>query len=249
MQYATQVKRCLKRWAAISLAKFSRQLTRTSPYSYLSTLNRLGLEVELAVDAGAHLGSWTKVCRQIYPSTKVIMIEPQAKLLDSCKRRFAGHQDLTFVECGLYDADGEMPLFPHVRADSFSLIPTTKSMMDADLESVRVRRLDRLCIDLVGEATPSIVKLDCEGVELEALEGSGSLVGVVPVFVVEAGLNNPSFRNSLSVMQAWFERRGYKLVDIVDAVRADSGVLWNVDLVFVLRGHPLSDACERFHHA
>ena len=238
-----------KRLVAKSLARYSWQLTRTNPRSYLRTLDLLGFEVAVAIDAGAHLGAWTKACRQSFPLAEIMLIEPQATLLASCQQRFAGQTGLMFVESGLYSVDTQIPLFSHSRSDSFSFVEPYDGGSAVETDVCRVRRLDSLCEELIGMQLPSIVKLDCEGVELEAVQGAGSLFGSVPVFVVEAGLNNPKFSNSFRAVCDEFERGGYNLVDIAEAVRAPSGVLWNVDLVFIARNHSLAAEFARFDAA
>ena len=85
---------------------------------------------------------------------------------------------------------------------------------------------------------PEIIKIDAEGLDLEVLEGSSTLLGKTEVILIESavlavGLNN-TIENVISIM----DKNGYKLFDVLDLNRpfdSDTKHLMLVELAFVLK--------------
>lgn len=112
--------------------------------------------------------------------------------------------------------------------------PRSSSAVAENRVSVEIRTLD----DLVGshprvlEARSIVLKIDCEGDELEALLGADALLGRVDVLIVEQGLLASKQAASPSEVVALASTKGLELFDVV-AVGRVGGIAQHADLVFV----------------
>jgi hypothetical protein len=69
------------------------------------------------------------------------------------------------------------------------------------------------------------------------LNGASNYFGKTEIFMVEAGVVNKSFDNSLLKLMNYMDEKGYRLFEITDLNRPyQPKVLWLVELVFVLKG-------------
>jgi FkbM family methyltransferase len=189
-----------------------RSLERT-----LAALKSCGIDVRTCVDVGAHSGGWTAAVLEQWPDVEALLVEPQAHLLMQAKDRFKGNNRLRYAAVGAGPESGEVMFRHHERTDSSTFAPTVKSRIRA-VETLPVVRLDKLIPEHLGEVIPDILKLDCEGWDLEVLAGAGRFVGTVPVIFVEAGVTNPGFENTLVASVERLNSWGYQLFDVGDAV-------------------------------
>jgi hypothetical protein len=102
---------------------------------------------------------------------------------------------------------------------------------------IKVITLNDYVKDLVNIPYPDLIKIDAEGLDIEVLEGASDLMGKTEVFMVEVGVVNKSFDNSIKKMINYMDENGYNLFDITDLNRPfDPSVLWLMELVFVKKG-------------
>lgn len=123
--------------------------------------------------------------------------------------------------------------YNHVRTDSSSFtINNPKRLADQSL--ISMRRLDTLVAEL-GLNIPDIVKLDCEGYDIEVLKGFGNLFGKIPFIFMECSVSNPWFQNSIVECISLMSSHDYRLVNVGEAARlGPSWAMWNAELLFVL---------------
>ena len=81
---------------------------------------------------------------------------------------------------------------------------------------------------------PDILKIDAEGIDIQVLIGASDYVGKTEIIMIEAGVVNKSFDNSLLKTINFMDAKGYRLFDITELNRPyHPKVLWLVELVFV----------------
>jgi FkbM family methyltransferase len=201
--------------------------------SNLTKLSNLGLEVFHAVDVGAHTGTWTRNLLKVFPNSKVLLIEPQDEIRQQSVLD-PSNENLVWVNSGAGPKEEFREFKIHSRSDSSSFA------LHEDIEfkstaSVRVRRVENLVTETWGaEVFPQIVKLDCEGWDLEVLEGLGELLSRVEIVFLEAGLTNRYFRNNVGLVTTELENKGFRLFDIATAaINPSTGFTWNSELAFV----------------
>jgi FkbM family methyltransferase len=143
------------------------------------TLLRLTDGGETAIDVGANVGQMTSLlAHAVGPSGHVLAFEPHPDvfgLLTRNAREWMAKPSAATIEArqeALSNADGVGELSTDVfktNEGSASLEPLTSERFGKDVHTVRVRRLDGV---LGADARIGVAKLDIEGHELHALEGS-----------------------------------------------------------------------------
>ena len=150
-------------------------------------LSRAGLELlprgaladpECVIDAGANIGDWSADLLRFCTPRRHLCIEPHPALAASLRQRFAAHAAVQVVECALGSATGEVrlntaanPLLHSLRLPAAGMAGRFPADFRVDGElAVRMRTLDELARDL---PRVSLLKLDLQGYEREALAGAG----------------------------------------------------------------------------
>ncbi len=212
--------------------------TRWDVAATLAALSRCGLTTRRCVDVGAHLGWWTYRVMRRWPDAEVLMVDPQADLLDEVAARFGPNPRLHYRAVGAGPVDTTAMFHHHERDDSSSFTPASADRIRA-AEQIEVLRIDRLVRETFGAVVPDLLKLDCEGWDLEVLEGAGALLGRIPAIFLEVGVTNPRFTNTVSAAIERLATAGYRLFDVGDGARTPEGALWNAELCFVLERSPI----------
>jgi FkbM family methyltransferase len=120
----------------------------------------LTLNNEVFVDAGGFDGDTTEeFCKRYSTYKKVILFEPSEKNMLNAKKRLANRRDIEFFTLGVSDTCGTLSFNPD--AGSASAVSNDGSC------SIEVTTLDKAIKDKV-----TFIKMDLEGWELKALEGS-----------------------------------------------------------------------------
>jgi FkbM family methyltransferase len=150
-------------------------------------------EGDTFVDAGAHLGTVAfTASRAVGNSGKVIAIEPHPKTFSYLKENssLTFHKNIKLMNAGVGEKEGFMLL-------SSSYVSDMNHIGESGIR-VRVMTLKSLCSDI---KKISLLKLDVEGFELQAVRGFGNDLKKVEGILFES---SPSS----------FERYGYTLRDI-----------------------------------
>jgi FkbM family methyltransferase len=120
----------------------------------------LALSKEVFIDAGGFNGDTTEEFCKRYPDyRKVIMFEPSSTNMLDAKKRLAHYRDIEFIAQGISDTPGTLWFNPNAGSAS----------------AVSVEGTDRIDVTTLDESVSekvSFIKMDLEGWELKALEGS-----------------------------------------------------------------------------
>jgi FkbM family methyltransferase len=179
-------------------------LTRFSDLPTQLAIRSLVRPGETFVDIGANIGLMTLLgAHCVGPQGRVRSFEPNPRVFE----RLSGHVDsnglrqVSLVNCGLGDADGELTLrviTEHTGMATFAE-PTQAERATVSAEyRVPVRRADDLLADLIRETegTPALMKVDVEGFECRVLRGAAGvlrtlrpavILEIVPEYLARAG--------------------------------------------------------------
>lgn len=177
----------------------------------------LAQEGGLAVDVGAHVGTFTvPLARRVGPGGLVVAAEPTPRTAGALRRTLAlnGLQDrVALHECAVGGGEGRARLHVAAVGSHNSLLPLGDEGV-GEVE-VAVRPLDALVP--AGRAA-SVIKVDAEGMELEVLQGAGRVLAESPRvgLIAEFG---PSH----------LVRTGAAIADWLDAFRAHGFVPWEIE--------------------
>jgi FkbM family methyltransferase len=199
----------------------------------LRNLKRKGFQPANIIDSGAYLGLWTRMIKQIFPDSKVLMIEPQpsrrAALLQA-KNDFSGTVD--FVQCLVGPETKDLVPFYEIEGGGSSVLG---ELTPAPRKTVTLpmRKLD----DILAEekiSGPLLLKLDVQGYELEALKGADQTMRMAEVILMEVSFVRynpaaPLFHDVVDFMQ----KKGFLVYDIFPLARWKEITLFQGDVFFV----------------
>ncbi len=187
------------------------------------------------MDCGANVGLWTRELLKVFPDAAVALVEPQSKL--------RAHLDVLctrFPKCKVFQGGaGGKP-----EQKLFSYWPDQKGstfMARADEAALQAGRQTHLAVDSIpnilsslGLPKPDLVKMDIQGMELEALHGMGEMLSGIEAVILECNLfkflpDQPQAEE----LVAFMARKNFFLYDICGSGRRPSdGALSHLDMVF-----------------
>lgn len=177
----------------------------------------LALEGGLAVDVGAHVGTFTvPLARRVGTAGLVVAAEPTPRTAGALRRTLAlnGLQDrVALHECAVGGEEGRARLHVAAVGSHNSLLPLGDEGVGA--VEVAVRPLDALVP--AGRAT-CIIKVDAEGMELDVLRGAGRVLAESPRAALIAEFGPSHLARTGIAVAAW-----------LDAFRAHGFVPWEIE--------------------
>jgi len=195
------------------------------------------------VDVGAFEGSWSRMARKIWPTSRLIMIEPNRAKEEQLRKL---SQDINAtLHCELLGQDDGKEVQFHLM-ESGSSILEERSGVPRKTETRRLRSLDSL---LGSVEAPGLLKIDAQGYELRILEGASGLLPkfeavLMEVAVIEINEGAPLLHEVVAFMKA----RGFVAYDILEIHRRPlDRALNQVDILFLREQSPL--IADKRHYA
>ncbi len=150
-----------------------------------------GLKPATIVDIGANKGQFSLFCEAYFPGAKIFAFEPLPEPAATYRTLFAANEGVKLFETAIAPQDGETQIHLSKRDDSSSLLPITDLQNKlfpgtelAETLTVQKSRLDtHLSPDKI--TAPALLKLDVQGFELDALNGSEPLLACFDHIYVE----------------------------------------------------------------
>lgn len=217
-------------------AKLSDDLGAPSMLGGLMRLRDRGVDLQAVIDIGACQGDWTRLCRKVFPRSRVLMIEPQERhagtLQDPAKSSGGGIQYMRTLlgPPGLTEVDFHVLDDPSGGTGS-SVLP---EVSDVPRQVVRmpVRTLDDVWAQS-GLGDLSLVKADVQGFELEVLKGAPRILQSVPHVLLEVSLVQYNEGSPLvAEVLSWMDANGFRVEEVFDLSRSRDGILVQADFLF-----------------
>lgn len=201
---------------------------------FYSTLKKLNFQPNFIIDIGANTGTWTREALREFPNSSYLLIEPQERLSENFKDLLQNPK-IKYLPVGVGNKNDILKFTIHDRDDSCSFIYSEEEAAKMGFEQIEVPiKTVNSIIKEQNLPYPDIVKIDAEGLDLEVLEGASDLFGKTEVFLVEAGIQNKIYKNSLLKLINTMDEAGYEIYDITDLNRPfNLPVLWLVEAAFV----------------
>lgn len=195
-----------------------------------------GFAPSLIFDIGANRGTWSKEFIPVFPETHFVLFEPQKWLFDENVIDAKERVRTTFEALAVAGESGKMTFTLNGERDDSSSLSISKVMaIEKNWKQIEV---DVVTIDSYilakNLSVPELIKIDAEGNDLEVLHGAENCFGKTEVFLVEAAVVSPSFKNTVLNVVQLMNEKGYSLFEITDLNRPfKKQVLWLVELCFV----------------
>src|SRR5579862_62187 len=155
-------------------------------YSLLR-LSRVGFRPQATIDIGANHGDWSRMCRRVFPGTRILGVEPQVRCEPSLRKMANELGGVTIVQTLLgARATAAVPFYVH----EFSGISSV--LREPEAAAVDAVPVDMMTLDeLVAREEfpqPALIKLDVQGYELEVLRGGSQALAGAEVILMEVNL-------------------------------------------------------------
>lgn len=201
----------------------------------LSALAQRGITPVNIIDVGAFEGDWSRMVRRIWPDSRILMFEPNARKSEEVTRA-AGEIGASLYQDLLGAEDGKEVNFNIM--ESGSSIMNERSSVPRFQELRRLRRLDSIVPNLGGS---SLLKIDAQGYELEILKGATSILPKIDLIVLEvAAIEINEGAPIISEVVAFTKALGFEVCEILEIHRRPLDQAMNqVDIAFVRANSPL----------
>ena len=204
----------------------------------LAAMKRRGFHPQVAIDIGAYTGEWTLSLRQLFPATRVLMIEPQAARRERLLSLAHVHGGVEFAPVLLGSATARDVTFYQAETGSSVLRdPGNGAVQPVAMEMITLDALTRGTLF----ARPDFLKLDVQGYELEVLKGAECVLESVEAVMMEVNLIAVYEGAPLAdEVVAFMAARGFRVYDVCTFFRRPyDHALWQMDMVFVRATSPL----------
>ena len=204
----------------------------------LEDLKKRGLNPRTILDVGANHTNWSRMAKEIYPSSSFCLIEPQIEMKEGLEKFCAEFENASYFLAGAGAEKGVLTLTVWDDLAGSSFLPQP----DSDLkEKGKQREIEIVTIDGLIESgkikIPELIKLDIQGFELEALKGGTKTFGQTEVYILEVSLfpfsdvpGMPVFSDVVNFML----ERDYVVYDFPGFLRRPlDGALGQCDICFV----------------
>jgi FkbM family methyltransferase len=204
----------------------------------LAAMKRRGFDPRIAIDIGAYTGEWTLSLRQLFPATRVLMIEPQAARQARLEALAQVHDGVDFAPVLLGSAAAKAVTF-------FQSETASSVLRDPGNGGARAVEMEMTTLDAVTRGThfqrPDFLKLDVQGYELEILKGAEHVLASVEAVMMEVNLIAVYEGAPLAdEVVAFMAARGFRVYDVCTFFRRPlDNALWQMDMIFVRATSPL----------
>ncbi len=206
--------------------------------SSLRRMKKLGFSPSVAIDIGAYVGEWTRSFKQIFPDTRVLMVEAQP----------SKESILSKVKSELANVDARVALLgarPETNVGFHESETASSVLREAAGSCPPTAHMTMTTLDEITGggpfAHPNFIKLDVQGYELEVLRGSTCTLQSAEVVLMEVNLlrlheGAPIFHESAEYMG----KQEFQVYDLCTLIRRPyDGAVWQADVIFVRNSSPL----------
>jgi FkbM family methyltransferase len=173
------------------------------------------------------------------PRARILSFEPLSAPAARYRKVFSADALATLREVAIGPQRGQSTIHVSARDDSSSLLPIGERQAavfpgtaEVRTESVDVAPLDSLVAAHEIEA-PALLKLDVQGYELQALQGSESLLGRFAYVYAECSFIELYRGQALAhEIVSWLEARGFRLLGTYNMTRDAAGREVQADFLF-----------------
>ena len=206
----------------------------------LTLLARRGYRPRRIVDGGAHVGDFARMARSVYADAMIDLIEPQAACQTALRDLAFRMPGCVLHEVAIGCAPGTLTMAcdPAAPSTGAHIQPHTDGH-SASTQAVTVTTLDSI-LDRIVRDDRTLLKLDLQGWELEALHGAMAALAAIEIILIEVSFYAQAYEPSIATLIAFLSDHEFVLHDIATLVgRQRDDRAHQADFLFVRAGSPL----------
>jgi FkbM family methyltransferase len=175
----------------------------------LKNLRKRGFSPDTLIDIGANRAAWSREFLDIFPRTRVLLVEPQQELAGKLNQFCTDNPNCSWVQAAVAEKVGTatFTVLPDTYSSGFHHEQSAAEANGWERRTVDVTTLDAL-VDKLG-SVPHVVKIDAEGCEMKILKAATKVWGSTQMFFVEANLFDDTGSHGLSDIVCLMNERGY----------------------------------------
>jgi FkbM family methyltransferase len=197
------------------------------------------LDLQTVVDVGANRGQFALFALHNYPAAKVVSLEPLGVPAARFRRLFTHEERVVLHHAALGPVSGQTVMHVSGHDDSSSLLPITAKQeqlfhgtKEVGTETVRTGPLSEF-LDAEAIVEPSMLKIDVQGYELEALRACGDLLSRFTYICAEGSYTELYEGQVLADdLIAWLREHGFDLILKYGTVSDEHGQPIQADMLF-----------------
>jgi FkbM family methyltransferase len=202
----------------------------------LQNLKKKGFNPSTVLDIGAYEGYWALDFLEVFPESKVLMVEAQKSKIPFLEKIKRQNANTDYVIGLLSAADGIDKYFcENETASHISEVPEKGFPVNI----IQTRSLDSI-LEEKQFPLPDFLKLDVQGHELEVLKGAAKSLANASFCLLEISLLNLGGDCPLMLeMLNFMDSKGFQAYDISHFIRRPfDKALYQIDMIFVKKDSP-----------
>jgi FkbM family methyltransferase len=200
-----------------------------STHQYLIELAKIH-DVITVVDIGANVGFFSKLCRDIFPESKIFSFEPVPKIFQCLENNFKGDASTKVFNLGISDFNGEAKMNFNEQDSAISQITDEGNI------KIHVRKLDNI-VKENNIKSIDILKLDTETFEAHVLRGGSNSLNKTKYLFMEITMEEDNHNYTISSLLKLLSTESYdfQLVAFRNYSDVGEGYMLIMDALFVNR--------------
>ena len=199
----------------------------------LQNLKKKGFNPTTAADIGAFEGEWTINFLEVFPTAKILMVEPQLKKETILKNLCSQFPNVSYTSALLSSSSNKKVIFyenetaSHIQTDEVEINNLTNAPFSV------TKTFDEI-LDTLQFPYPEFLKLDVQGHEIEVLKGSEKALLSAEVCMLEVSLLLLGDEPLILDVMKFMDEAGFQLYDISQFMRRPfDKALYQLDVLFV----------------
>ncbi|MEM9665013.1 MAG: FkbM family methyltransferase [Bacteroidota bacterium] len=219
----------IRRWKPFSVTAF--EMARA--------LQAQGFAFGTIIDGGANVGQFARAMTETFPGATLHCFEASPSVADTLATNLADRPQVHVHRTALGRTGGTLTFHQHAYSLASSALPDHPNRAASFPEADRVTTIDvpmqalEAILAPSDLAPPTLLKLDLQGYEIEALHGADALLPHIDYVLLETAFK-PMYQGEplFDEVYAFMQMRGFRFLRPLDVLRDATGELVQMDALF-----------------